>query len=286
MTIREKGYHQWDGQLLVPRFRWFPIFLNGIKMVFNKRWSKALFTFTASPFLGFLVAVFASTRPELKMFPGLQKMLTYEAGFFREFAANGFIVFMLVMLGVFFGAELISGDIKFNSFPLYFSRPLDRKDYILGKFSIVMFFFLLLTLVPNILLYAFKFIFTGQAAIASLPPLILVPILLSFFIASITLMASSLSGNTRFVKVIIFVTYILSDILAHIFVRVFGNDYWHLISIKSTVKQVGAFLFNTDPQFDYLPWLSLVVLIVLSAGSFLILYKRIGRAEAQIETGN
>jgi len=288
MTIREKGYHRWDGQLQEYSFRWLPIFLNGIKTVFKKHFAKSLFTFTVFPFLVFLVGIYVSTKPELKMFTRLVSLLNNEAAFFREFAGNGYLSFMLVVLGIFFGSELISGDIKFNSFPLYFSRPLNRKDYIAGKFSIIMFYFLLLTLVPNILLYLFKIIFTGKLVIVpqTIMALILFPILMSFLIASLILMISSLSGNTRYVRIITFLVYFFSEFLGNILYEIFRNPYFHAISLGNNLKNLSSFLFGVNSRFSYPGWLSLVIVIVLSAATFMVLNKRIARAEAQIESGN
>jgi len=68
----------------------------------------------------------------------------------------------MVIMSIFAGAELISGDLKFKSFTLYLSRPLGRFDYVKGKFSIVLFYLLSLTLGPAIVLIVFKMIFYGE----------------------------------------------------------------------------------------------------------------------------
>ena len=288
MTIREKGYHRWDGQLKENGINWLPIFFNGIKTVFRKKYAKALFGFTISPFLIFLVAIYVSTKPELQMLSKVVRLLNTDTEFFNVFFTNNFLTFMLVILGLFFGAELISGDIKFNSFPLYFSRPMNRKDYVFGKLSIIMFYFLLFSLVPGLLLYIFKFIFTGKISIDPQVVLgiILLPILISLFISSIILMISSLSSNTRYVKIIIFVVYIFSNSIALILVKVFGSDYFNLISIENIIKQMGSFMFNTGAIFYYPPWLSVVTVIAVTLAAFFVLFKRIEKAEAQSETGN
>lgn len=288
MTIREKGYHRWDGQLKDTGIYWLPIFFNGIKSVFKKKHSRILFSLTLSPFLVFLVGIYVATKPELKMMSKMVRLLNTDTEFFKEFLTNNFSIFMLVILGIFFGAELISGDIKFNSFPLYFSRPMNRKDYILGKLSVIMFYYLLFTLVPGILLYIFKFIFTGKI---SLDPrivfgLIFLPLLITLFIAAIVLMVSSLSGNAKYVKIIVFLVYIFSNTIALILVKIFSSDYYYLISIENIIKQMGSFMFNTGAEFHYPPWLSVVTVIVIILGAFFILYKRIGKAEAQIESGS
>lgn len=291
MSIREKGYHHWDGELQAVRFRWKPIFVTGIKNVIKKKYVKSILMFTIIPFFVFLIGLYVSTKPELKMLKDIVRLLDSDARFFQEFAMNGYIFFMLFIMGIFFGAELISGDIKFNSFPLYFSRPLDRKDYISGKFSIIMFYFLAVTLVPNLLLLLFKIIFTGKFGI---PPqvflaLLLAPLLTSFLIASITLMVSSMSSNIRYVKIIIFLIYFFSQMISQILYEIFRNPYFHLLSISKNLKLLGAFLFNTTPsgRLQLVPsWLSLLVVLAISAGAFFLLNKRIRKAEAQIDSGN
>lgn len=288
MTIREKGYHRWDGQLNETGTHWMPIFLSGIKSVWKKKWSKLYFAMAFAPFVIFLIGIYVSTRPELRMMKDLVKLLNNDAVYFNAFLTNGFSIFMLVMLAIFFGADLISGDKKFNSFPLYFARPLDRKDYIIGKFSVIMFYYLLFTLVPGILLYVFKMILTGKVGITAnvLMGLTLVPILMSFFLASITLMVSSFSGNTRYVRIIIFIIYFISRPIAALFVEIFNKSIFHIISVHEVIEQMGTFIFNAKPAYKYPGWISVAVILVLSLGSFLILYRRIGKAEAQIETGN
>lgn len=288
MNIREKGYHHWEGQLLTPRFRWLPIFWNGIKSLIQKKAAKSIMFFCLLPFVVFLIGIYISTKPELNMLRQLVSLLSSDAEYFKAFLTNNFLSFMMIMLAIILGSDLISGDIKYHSFPLYFSRPMDSIDYIMGKMSILLFYFLLITLVPGLLLYVFKFIFTGKVSIdlQLLLGLVFTPILTSFLIASLTLMISSFSGNGRYVKIMFFVVFFLSDIIGDILFQIFRVHLLHMFSIGSNIRQMGALLFNAKPDFDYPPVLSLLVVLLLSAGSFYVLFKRIKRAEAQIESGN
>ena len=47
------------------------------------------------------------------------------------------------------GPGLISRDLRFNALPLYFSRPLRRIDYFLGKLGVVVAFLGLVLVVPS-----------------------------------------------------------------------------------------------------------------------------------------
>jgi ABC-type transport system involved in multi-copper enzyme maturation permease subunit len=288
MTIREKGYHRWDGQLQPSALQWLPMFFNGIKAAFKKKYAKGVFIFCVIPFFVFLIGIYVSTRPELRMLKEIVRLLNNEPLFFNIFLTNGTLTFMFVLLGAFLGAELISEDVKFNSFPLYFARPLDRKDYIFGKFSILMFYFLLFSAVPGFLLYIFKIIFTGKLAIGfhTLLGLIVVPPVVAFYIASLALLLSSFSRSARHVKIFIFIILFLSRGISRLLVEIFDSAYFYLISIPDIIKQVGTFIFNVTPEHRYPGWVSLVVIVVLSLGAYWLLYHRIGKLEAQIESGN
>ena len=288
MTIREKGYHRWDGQLQSPAFPWLPMFWNGIKAAFKKRFAKGMLIFCSLPFFVFLIGIYVSTRPELRMLKDIVRLLDDDAKFFNIFLTNNNMTFLLILLGTFLGAELISGDIRFNAFPLYFARPLVRKDYITGKFSILMFYFLLITGVPAILLYIFKVIFTGKLAIGffTLVGLLAVPVIMSAFISSLVLMTSSITRNTRHAKIFIFMLYFLSMGLAEMLADIFKNSFFFLLSISHLVRQLGTFVFNIRPEFDYPAFLSLVVIAGLTLGAYFLIYRRIEKLEAQIESSN
>ncbi len=288
MGIREKGYHKWQGEIKSSAVTWLPISINGVKNAFKRKYAKAFFSFTAMHFLFFLALVYIVTKPELRMFQEVIRIVfRNDATFFYHYFTNGFIIFMIMIMCIFIFAELISGDLKFNAFPLYFSRPLDRKDYILGKFSIIMFYLLLFTLVPAVLLLVFKFIFSGQVSLDLhlLFGLIAVPLLVSAFFAAVTLMVSSFSANGRYVKIIIFLVFIFSNSIAEILIAIFKRTYFNLFSVNKNIEQMAAYIFNTRPTFSVPGWMSLAIVVGLITFSFFVLFRKIAKSEAQIEVG-
>lgn len=264
------------------RYNWLPIFLNGIKTVFKKKFAKFVFAMSGSTFLIFLLAVYVSTKPELKILSELVRLLKSDADLFRTFYANGFLIFWLVILSIFSGADLISSDLKFKAFPLYFARPLSRGDYLLGKFSVILFYLLLFTLVPGILLLVFKMIFTGSLAVA--PKLLLAvlvfPLLECVFLASLTLSLSILSANTKFIQIAIFLVYMFSNNLAQMLKHIFKSDYFFMISLQSNIEQMGSFFFGLQPKFSYPAWLSILPPLAVSLLAVWLLVWRIKKAEA------
>ena len=51
--------------------------------------------------------------------------------------AEMWFIMILVLL---VGPSLISQDLRFNALPLYFSRPVRRIDYFIGKLGVIAFF--------------------------------------------------------------------------------------------------------------------------------------------------
>ncbi len=58
------------------------------------------------------------------------------------------------------GPNLVSRDLRFNALPLYFSRPLRRIDYFLGKLGVIVFFLGAVTVVPAIVAYLLGLLFS------------------------------------------------------------------------------------------------------------------------------
>jgi len=281
MDIREKGYSRWEGALRASRFDWLPIARNGVRAVFKKKYAKLIFSLCASNFFIFLAAVYVSTKPELKILGELVRLLKSDAELFKTFYSNGFLTFMLIILSVFSGADLISSDLKFKAFPLYFARPLSRLDYLAGKFSVVLFYLLAFTLAPGVLLLLFKMLFTGSLAVSPLLLLAILafPIIEAVCLASLTMALSILSPNTRFIQIAIFLVYIFSNNLAQILKAIFRSDYFFLFSLSANVEQLGSFLFGVKPAHGYPAWLSLLLPLAISLLSVWLLAWRIRKAE-------
>jgi ABC-type transport system involved in multi-copper enzyme maturation permease subunit len=252
MSIKEKGYTHWDGELRDGRFPWWPITRFGIKLSFKRKFFKFVFALTLIPALVWLVGIYISERLEdfSFMVRGDQTdFLNVNPSYFNTYFTNDFLLFMMIMILVFCGAGLISDDLKHNALQLYFARPLKKKDYLIGKAAVIFFFLFILTLVPGIVFIIMKLIFAGNLEfIVSYPwlplSIIVYSSLLTGFFALYTLLLSSIGKNRRYVAILIFGVYIFSDIFYGIFYGIFRNRYFSLLSIKSNIQQVGAVLFN------------------------------------------
>ena len=268
MTIKEKGYSHWDGEFLVKKFPWWPITRYGIKLTFMRKLFKFTLPMSLLPAVFFLTGIYISER--LEDFPFLRgetsQFLEISPRYFNTYFTLGFMLFIMLMIVIFCGASLISDDLKHNSLQLYFSRPIKKKDYLLGKIAVIVFFLFIITLIPGLVFFIMKLVFSGSLKFfISYPWLPLSIIGYSFivtgFFSFYALLLSSLSKNRRLVAILIFGIYMLSDIIYLIFRSEFRSHYFSLVSLRANLQQVGAHIFGQKTPYD-IPWIfSFLVLL-------------------------
>jgi ABC-type transport system involved in multi-copper enzyme maturation permease subunit len=286
MTIREKGYFHWEGALRQRHFSWWPITRLGVRLAFRKKGFKFLYFGAFVPALAFLVGIYISERiGEFRyMIKGSSQLLEVNPAFFKTYYTSDFLLFMMVMLMVVGGAGLIADDLRYNALQLYFSRPLEKRDYLAGKASVLVAFLLSLTLVPGLAFVLFKLLFSGSFRFVVSYPWILLSVTaysaaVTAFFCLYTLLLSSLSRNRRYVSILLFAVYLVSDILSGIFYGNFKNPLFALLSLKANLQQMGAFLFKQKPPYDIPAGWSMLVLAAVGAVAWLVVNRRVRSVE-------
>jgi ABC-type transport system involved in multi-copper enzyme maturation permease subunit len=286
MTIKEKGYAHWEGEFLDKKLPWWPITRYGIKLTFRKKFFKMLFAGSLVPAVVFLAGIYVSERLEdfKFMFRESVPFLQINPAYFKTYLSDGFMLFIMLVILIFCGSGLISDDLKHNSLQLYFARPLKKKDYFLGKTSVIIFFLFILTLVPGLVFFIMKLVFAGSFQFFLTYPwlplsIIGYSIFVTAFFSFYTLFISSLSKNRRLVAVLIFGIYIASEILHAIFWENFRSYYFSLLSIGANIQQVAAFIFSEKTRYP-IPWFySLLVLISICVLAGFVLKKKVKGVE-------
>ncbi len=285
-TVREKGYSHWDGRLVERRFPWWPITRTGIQLAFRKKRFKFVFAGGFVPFFVFLAGLYISERLEdFKTFlRGSDRLLNIGPKYFLTYFSNDSLLFLIVLVLAFGAGGLIADDLKHNSLQLYFSRPLSKKDYLVGKMSVVAFFVLILTALPGIVLIIFKLIFAGSFKFFLQYPWLPLSVLgysalLTVFFGFYVLLLSSVSKNARYVLILIFGVYIFSNVLFGILQSIFRTPYMVLFSVPANLQQAGAFLFGQKlPHAVPAGW-SFAVLAAICALSAVVLDRKIRSVE-------
>ena len=282
MTVREKGYTHWDGELKPRRRPWWPITRLGIRLAFKKKYFKFIYFSAFVPAFAFLVGIYISERIEdfKWMIRGSTNILEVNPRYFNTYFSSDFLLFMMVMILLVSGAGLISDDLKYNSLQLYLARPLRKKDYLLGKAAVLVFFIFSLTLLPGLVFIVFKLLFAGNLSFLSSYPwlplgVVGYSLLVTAFFCLYTLLFSSLSKNKRYVSILIFAVYLFSDILHGIFYENFKQPAYALISLKANFQQMSAFFFGQKPVYPVSWYLSLLILLIICLVAAVVLRRKI-----------
>ena len=164
MPIFDQGYQHWQGSLSGHRGRWLAVARHGVRTQLKNRfirllllvaWLPALALVTALTVWGLLEQQAESVMtflknvlpPEVIAQPREYRTAVWTIAYSYFFKAELFCSLFLVLI---VGPNLVSRDLRFNSFPLYFSRPMRRFDYFLGKLGVIGFFLAATVVVPAI----------------------------------------------------------------------------------------------------------------------------------------
>ena len=166
-------------------------------------------------------------------------------------SAQGFLAFLLAL---FEGPSLIAPDLANNGLALYFSRPLTRWEYVLGKFCALAAIMSFITWVPVMLLFVF------QAALEGGPWLSAngrfgISILLASWIwivllALMTMTASAWVKRKPLAAALVLAFFFVSRGMAGALNLVYGTWLGDLINVPGLTATVQARLFGLEPPTE------------------------------------
>src|SRR5262245_7689764 len=177
MPIFDQGYQHWSGTLSGHATRWLAVARHGVRATVRGKLVKMMLITAWLPAIA-LVAFLAlwgllEQRVEsvLNFFgsmqsPAMRKILADPQQFRTAawtVAYSWFLyaeLFAAVCLVLVVGPSLVSRDLRFNAFPLYFSRPLRRFDYFLGKLGVIGFFLMATVIMPAVVAYVLGLAFS------------------------------------------------------------------------------------------------------------------------------
>ena len=155
MPIFDQGYQHWTGPLSGHAWRWLAVARHGVRATLKNRivrwflfaaWIPALALVTVAGALGLIGTAIRSRcwpffgrclPPEMIGNPRDFRTAVWTIAYSFFFKAELAVALFLVLV---VGPNLVSRDLRFNALPLYFSRPLRRIDYFVGKLGVIGFF--------------------------------------------------------------------------------------------------------------------------------------------------
>ncbi len=287
MPIYDQGYQRWKGTLSPHPVRWWPIVRHGVMRHLSRRNHLLLLVLAWIPAVVRGVRIYFDSRTWY-ILPGGAAEPSY---FFKFISPQGYLamweqgLWVLVFV-VLVGTDLIARDRRYNALQIYFSKPITRTDYVLGKLGIVATFLLLVTWLPCLLLWVFALFMNTQAGYFA--KVWYVPLLATAFcalwvaVAGLLMLALSAVGRR---SVFIAGTWILvygygpAHGLISLLKMLARNEYLGLLTVSGNLTQVGAWWFGVTPPHGFHPALSLVALVGTAALCVWVIRRRIQPVE-------
>lgn len=193
-VVHRLGYRSWSGRPVSGWLRWTVISSVGLRRAWQSRWLRRMLFFAWLPAVwfgaGFFVWEQAALYPEWRqtLTPFLQTMPpTPEFHQIRESVRNGDLessrhtvwawllqtlfrnpqgVLMVMVVGL-IAPPLISQDVRSRAFLLYFSRPLTRGEYLLGKLATLWVYLAVISTLPALTLYVLGVLLSPNLSVIS-----------------------------------------------------------------------------------------------------------------------
>jgi len=276
MPIHDQGYRRYIGTRAAIGRAWQVMARAGVMSVITRRVFIGVMLWAWAPFVVRAVQIYVSATFQQASF------LAPKGETFREFLdQQGLFVFFVT---IYVGAGLIANDRRANALQLYLSKPMTSAEYVAGKLAILCVFLTGVTFLPAMMLLLTQAIFAGNLTFVA-NNLYLVPAITLYsaalvLLASTTMLAlSSLSKSARFVAVMYAGLFFFTLALFNALRGITGTSAFAWLAPTAALQQLGDVIFRLEPRYQLSPILAAVTVIVLIAGSIVILMRRVRGVE-------
>jgi ABC-type transport system involved in multi-copper enzyme maturation permease subunit len=315
MAMHDLGYRGWTGALAPGWTRWLVITQTGVRRAWQSRWLRRMLLFAWFPAIWFGLGFFlweqsmvnAEWRGPLRAFlrnvpndSPLAEVLgsvnwdqqdaarhTVWAWLLLTFFRNPQGLLMVLAVGL-IAPALISQDVRSRAFLLYFSRPVSRREYVLGKLTTVWVYLLMIATLPAVSLYVLGVLLSPNFSVIQatwdLPLRIFAAsAVLMIPTATLALCLSSLTQESRYAGFAWFAIWILGTFTYLIMstAETFGSAgklpqvqaKWSHLSLYHTLGRVQSWIFGFTEFSDVV--LSGLILIAITIVSVVVLFRRV-----------
>ncbi len=189
--------------------------------------------------------------------------------------------FFLILLATSTGASIVAGDVAARTLTLYFSRPIERSDYLVAKSSVVGFWMGLGAIVPGlvgvVIVLSLGYVSLGTA-LTGAAGYFTVGLLATIVFTGIAVGLSSLTSRRVIAGAGIFGVLVGIEVVAVVFAGVSGQAYFDYLSpeadlfaVSQSVFQVGGSALDAGN--------AAAALLLEGAAAFGLAYLRIDRSE-------
>ena len=278
MPIYDQGYRRYEARAPLRKARFWPITREALRLVLLRRWFLGLVAGAFVPFIIRVGHIYLFTR-----FPDVGRILPVDGRLFGDFLNQQ--VGFTILLSIFGASGLVANDLRTGAILAYLSRPLTRRDYVLGKLLVPLSLNLAVTLVPGLLLYL-----TGLSLAPELylkwelawigPAIAVHGFVISLVVSLLTLAISSLSRSARVAGLGLFGMIVGLEMVRLVLQQGFRQPYAMLLSVQTDLRALGVALFGLSDRQIELAWgWPALVLALLSLACLAILHSRVRAVE-------
>ncbi|HXY38141.1 MAG TPA: ABC transporter permease subunit [Vicinamibacteria bacterium] len=278
MPIYDQGYRRYVARSPLQRARFWPITREPLRMLLLKRLFLALLLSSLAPLVVSALWIYIVTR-----YPESGRLLPIDGQLFGEMLK--YQMLFGILLSVFGASGSIANDLRSGAMLVYLSRPLTKRDYLLGKLGVPLLLNLAVMLVPGLLLYLAglglapeQYLRWHLAWIA--PSIVAYSVAAGLAISLLTLAVSSLSRSARVAGIGLVAALVGLEMTRLILQYGFDRKEAVVVSLWADLKALGVALFAVpDPQIE-ISWVwPLLVLALVSVGCLLVLRARVRAVE-------
>jgi ABC-2 type transport system permease protein len=278
MPIYDQGYRRYEARAPLRKARFWPITREALRLVLSKRAFLGLIAAAFLPFIVRVIQIYIVTR-----FPEAGRILPVDGRLFGDFL-NQQIGFA-ILLSIFGASGLVANDLRTGAILAYLSRPLTRRDYVLGKLLVPLSLNGAVTLAPGLLLYLAGLSLAPELylkwELAWIGPAIVVHALsISLVVSLLTLAISSLSRSARVAGLGLFGMIAGLEMVRLVLQQGFRQKHAMLLSVQTDLRAIGVALFGLSDRDVALAWgWPALVLVLLSLACLAILRSRVRAVE-------
>jgi ABC-2 type transport system permease protein len=156
VPVNKRSYRSYTGPLTPMRWRFLVIARYGLADVWQSRVTNILFVLCLVPAVLSLFFIYIMNSETARLLLGMQRMqlLAIDERFFLRILTAQ--CWLALLPTAWIGPRLISQDLTHNALPIILSRPITRREYVLGKLVVLGGFLSAVTWVPLLLLVVFQ----------------------------------------------------------------------------------------------------------------------------------
>ena len=284
MSIRDLGYRPYEGKLLPHRSRYQVLIRRTLALAWSTRLIKITLIGSLFPMLVCGAVMFFKLKLMHQFSSTNVKMQLEDPGSLVFTCFYWCQIWFAFSMSLRVAAPAIADDIRTGALQFYFSRPVARVHYLVGKVAAVAILVVLVSAVPALALALFRTMLSldGAEALTGLGLALRVLAYAPFFAAVFSLppvFLSSLGRRTGVIRGLWAMVFFFSWIFGEGMASATDIHWFALLSLPTSLRLMGQHIFGHELSYP-IPWYYVAgVLLAVVCGSAALLMRRLRRVE-------